>query len=239
MIFQLRNKTTKLFWIQEGESRLKDTYFGSLYSDSAKLLTAELKVSAHKDPRMSTACILLLEELFKEQNCTTQFQLLEHFSKAFTLGLFPASVWQEHKARRRLCQGGWIRLSRAESSCGLTCTVHRNTAITWPWLLARDRSTSRDRTFVVPSQMDSTCGEEETVEEHEGAFGATAAKKGRVREQRRKAEVKDIRDISRDVWPHKWEGAVEPSSMAVLGSSLSTRNTSCPCLRGLGSAGRQ
>lgn len=74
-------------------------------SASAKLPTAELKVSAHKDPRMSTACILLLAELFKEQNCKTQFQLLEYESKAFSLGLFPASLSQEHKAQRRLCQG--------------------------------------------------------------------------------------------------------------------------------------
>lgn len=69
-------------------------------------------------------------------------------------------------------------------SCGLTCTVDRNTAITCPWLLARDRSTSRDRIFVVPSHMDSTCGEEETVEEHEGASAVAAAKKGSVGEER-------------------------------------------------------
>lgn len=53
---------------------------------------------------MSTACILLLEELFKEQNCKTQFQLLEYVSKAFSLGLIPASLSQEHKAQRSLCQ---------------------------------------------------------------------------------------------------------------------------------------
>lgn len=72
-------------------------------SDSAKLLTAELKVSAHKDPRVSSACILLLEELFKEQNCKTP---LEYLSKAFKLGLFSSSFSQEHKPQTRLCQGG-------------------------------------------------------------------------------------------------------------------------------------
>lgn len=124
-------------------------------------------------------------------------------------------------------------MNQAEQGCrcGLTCTVDRNAAITCPWLLARDRSTSRDRIFVVPSHMDSTCGEEETVEEHEGAFGVTAARKGSVREQRHRPEVRDIKDISRDVLSHnKWKGAVEPSSIAVLGNNLSTRNTSCPSL---------
>lgn len=103
--------------------------------------------------------------------------------------------------------------------------MDRNAAITCPWLLARDRSTSRDRIFVVPSHMDSTCGEEETVEE--GAFGVTAARKGSVREQRHRPEVRDIKDISRDVLSHnKWKGAGGPSSTAVLGNNLSTRNTS-------------
>lgn len=109
--------------------------------------------------------------------------------------------------------------------------MDRNTAIACPWLLARDRSTSRDRILVVPSHMDSTCGEEETVEEHEGAFAGAAAKKGSVREERHRAEVRDTQDICRDVLSHnKWKGAVEPSSIAVLGNSLSTRNTSCPSL---------
>lgn len=69
------------------------------------------------------------------------------------------------------------------------------------------------------------------LEEHEGAFGVTAARKGSVREQRHRPEVRDIKDISRDVLSHnKWKGAVEPSSIAVLGNNLSTRNTSCPSL---------
>lgn len=124
-------------------------------------------------------------------------------------------------------------VNEAEQGCssGLTCTVDRNTAIACPWLLARDRSTSRDRILVVPSHMDSTCGEEETVEEHEGAFAGAAAKKGSVREERHRAEVRDIKDICRDVLSHnKQKGAVEPSSIAVLGNSLSTGNTSCPSL---------
>lgn len=91
-------------------------------TDSVKLPTAELK--AHKNPRISTACILLLEELFKEQNCKTQFQLLEYSS--FQFQPVPCSLSQEHKPQRRLCQGGWIRLSRAAA-------VDRNTAITCSW----------------------------------------------------------------------------------------------------------
>lgn len=54
-------------------------------SDSAKLPTAELKVSAHKDPRMGTACILLLEELFKEQ-------IVSHNSNCWNTCL-KLSVW--------------------------------------------------------------------------------------------------------------------------------------------------
>lgn len=119
-------------------------------------------------------------------------------------------------------------MNQAEQGCssGLTCTVNRNAAITCPWLLARDRSTSRDRILVVPSHMDSTCGEEETVEEHEGAFAGAAAKKGSVRGERHRAEVRDTKDICRDVLSQQVEGSSGPSSIAVLGNS--TRNTSCP-----------
>lgn len=105
-----------------------------------------------------------------------------------------------------------MRLGRAAAV--LTCTVDRNTAITCPWLLARDRSTSRDRILVVPSHMDSTCGEE-----HQGAFAVTAAEKGSGREQTQ-GRHRGTKDISRDLLSHnKWKGAVEPSSMAVPGTA--------------------
>lgn len=107
MIFQLETKPQNYFGIGK-VSHIKNTLIlvpVLRNSDSAKLLTAELKVSAHKDPRMGTACILLLEELFKEQNCKPQFQLFKYLSIAFSLGLFPASLSQEHEPQRRLCQG--------------------------------------------------------------------------------------------------------------------------------------
>lgn len=64
-------------------------------SDNAKLFTAEMKYlgfAAHKDPKASAVCILLLEVLFKEENCKTP---PEHWSKAFFLVVFPTSLGQE------------------------------------------------------------------------------------------------------------------------------------------------
>lgn len=58
--------------------------------------------------------------------------------------------------------------------------------------------------------MESTCGVEETVEEHEGAFWSNCNKgRGTVKIQRHGAELRAIKEISRDVLPHhQWKGAV-------------------------------
>lgn len=172
-------------------------------SDSAKLPTAELK--AHKDPRISNACILLLEELFKEQNCKTQFQLLEYLSKASVWAYsLPASARSTNPKEG----SAKVRLSRAAAvgSPELWTGTQPSPALgSWPGIAAHPGTGY----LLFPPIW--TAPVWKTIREP-----LDCSKEGECEGTETQGTH---RDISRNVLSHKWKAAVEPSPIAVLGNS--------------------